>query len=103
MSALSEFLLARLGEDERHAKAVEHVGIHDSLVMDPVGQVWLERWSPERVLAEVEAKRVIIREAVFEIVRSPASPRAVHLAAYILKTMALAYVAHEDYQTEWRP
>lgn len=53
------------------------------------------RWDPARVLAEVEAKRRILDEAI-------------RLASYdgefqFLEMLALPYADHPDYREEWRP
>jgi hypothetical protein len=119
---LVAFLRARLDEDEQTARAAggvdwlrpeypgETVAIFDS-TGEPV--VYDEGWpsegqlthiaehDPERVLAEVDAKRrtlVRCEEALLA-----ASPMLVHFAKQTLWEMARPYREHPDYRPEWAP
>ena len=100
MTGLSEFLLARIAEDERrvheHAGGTAHA---DALV------------TPARLLYECTARRMIV--AVHSI--SPPAPAAhgpVRVArcahdgsrypCLTLRALALPYADHPDYRLEWR-
>ena len=63
-------------------------------------------WKPDRVLAEVEAKRRIVDECVstFELNAGDAvNSEAVWLAEAVLKASALPYADRDGYREEWRP
>jgi hypothetical protein len=149
MITLVEFLLARLDEDARKARAAEtgrrwealtradsgpQVRVGDGDMDDPgpewrrevvhpmwhcddeldgcpdVARGWIAeaehiaRHDPAWVLAEVAAKRRIVRlcEAGIDP-KAPATPgvRAGYRA--ILGYLALPYAEHPDYQEEWKP
>lgn len=88
MSALTEFLLARIAEDEAWAKHRDIVtfGCDDS------------RMSPARVLADLEAKRRIVAQASFW----EAEPVGRTLD-YVARVLALPHADHPDYREEWKP
>jgi len=105
MSDLTEFLLARIAEDEAVAQ--------DALD----GRPWAdESWQPEvyddgvrnvavayspaRVLAECEAKWAIVDEARRWIER-PSGPET-SMPERALAFLALPYAEHPDYREEWR-
>jgi hypothetical protein len=107
---LTEFLLARIAEDEATAREAQTLA---SIYTDPQWH-WLvahndgSRWQqtshdPARVLAECEAKRRIV-----ELVGRPSSDdewfmgRADALDE-VLSYLALPYADHPDYREEWRP
>ena len=92
---LVKFLLARIAEDESVARDAAESEIHT------VEHEMQERWSPERVLAECEAKRRIVKESAYELNRRPPSPRAATAARVTLLLLALPYADHPDYQQEW--
>jgi len=140
---LTEFLKARLDEDEQAArKAAEICGCHPIapawsfhdertdgriLIADnphpetrhKLGRRWngtyqelfaaehIARWDPARVLAEVEAKRRIIREyeaAAAYYDQHPDAPAGEAHGLYTtLKALALPYADHPDYHKDWRP
>jgi len=108
---LTEFLLARIAEDEGAARdayydgqrwvSEEEVVVAADKELDPV--LYLDRkrdahhaqnWPPARVLAECEAKRRLVRwcgqwgEPAF---REP------------LAFLAIPYADHSDYREEWKP
>ena len=86
---LTEFLLARIAEDERR------VGFVRGFIPDEGDQG--EYINPARVLAECEAKRRIVEHCDFDhLARSPGDP-------YVLRLLALPYADHPDYREEWRP
>jgi Family of unknown function (DUF6221) len=114
VSDLVEFLRARLKEDQVAAQV-------DATVPEPsikAGATWPQR-SPQRRLAEVDAKRRIVaehndpnRRRLAEVLgRCPVEfycPICVY-RSYVdapcptLRFLALPYAEHEDYQPEWRP
>jgi hypothetical protein len=98
---LTEFLLARIAEDEETAQA--------ATVDDPY---WLEHiydnphivaWSPDRVLDECEAKRRIVEELCY--VGGPGEPEWVPYdldSQSILQLLAAPYANHPDFDEDWR-
>jgi hypothetical protein len=111
---LTEFLRARLDEDEARAVALRDCdGVLDALTAMPCAEAFdFQRLQPQRVLAEVEAKRGLIASAREAIQREAAShgltPRDdAHLDEWcegpVLQYLALPYADHPDYQPEWRP
>ena len=129
---LTEFLLARIAEDEDAARTVTDGGSGQ-------WQSWNRSWDPEpvrdiatdgkriasvpttldefmcshdpaRVLAECEAKRRIVVEARrydldAEGVRAAMSDgdEGPYVVNLALKSLALPYAAHPDYLDEWKP
>jgi hypothetical protein len=99
---LTEFLLARITEDE--AWAGEALALSSIYAQDSLSWHWIaghddgSRWmttshDPARVLAECEAKRRII---------------AMDFEHYgeqqeVLLYLALPYVDHSDFRPEWKP
>jgi hypothetical protein len=124
---LTEFLLARLAEDEevaREASADPWTHVHEGLQGGEViragavrvARVYANTWSngyvpdcenaahiarhdPARVLAEVEAKRAVVAERLFYD-RDPDYELTI-LGERILAALALPYAGHPDYQPEW--
>lgn len=115
---LTEFLLARIAEDEAHPDAER---LNDSA---PAGACWKLIGGrvcirPEghdvdraRILAECEAKRRIIelwRNAKREAEMSPAPPfrpifeGRLTIMDAALRALALAYQDHPEYADEWDP
>jgi hypothetical protein len=115
---LVEFLSARLDEDEAAALAAtpdeldREDGITDSWD-DPYGEIQnrdsvsflhIQRWSPKRVLAQVEAKRRIVAECVAILsVKWWEYEDAPDLAHVTLELLALPDADHPDYREEWKP
>lgn len=108
-----EFLLARFAEDEVVAKAArEHEylsGARDASPLrwarDPLGYgaIWV---NSGRVLAEVEAKRRIVRALAADEGSGDTSQegRAAHVTKLqVCLILAVPYADHPDYQQEWRP
>lgn len=97
-------------EGQRHTTITPHVGIiHEAVQADHV-----IRWNPARVLAEVEAKRQMIRlHACTEGHECSTLDRngEVDHCAWVmdseacttLRLLALPYAGHPDYRPEWRP
>lgn len=113
---LTEFLTARLDEDE----AVARAAFSD---LDEPGEAWrpsgLEdpwptqerhvlRHDPARVLAEVKAKRRILElddEVLRREVRNgdASGAGASLMLSIVLRLLALPYADHPDYDEAWRP
>jgi len=116
MTDLSQFLLARIAEEEAAAQAgfsnqadpengwgqegravTPHVGvIHEDVQRDHV-----VRWNPARVLNECSAKRRIVELGVCTACATEAQP--CDHQADTLRLLALPYADHDDYNEEWRP
>lgn len=116
---LTEFLLARIAEDEGPARAAaESKGAEweirllmdgHGLVGSPRGaegmpvRMWPEvayhvaRWDPAHVLAECEAKRRIITAASWD------DEPWRRTRDYLLELLALPYADHPDFDEAWRP
>lgn len=115
MTALTEFLLARITEDEAPVAGEWHGGDGDPDFM----------WGPNRIKAECEAKRRIAQEhaelywfsggnrgqtatgkcricADNEAADYDGAP-LVGWPCPTLRALALPYVDHPDYRQEWRP
>lgn len=126
---LTDFLLARIAEDEA---AIDVDGSFGR--PDPVGDRPLQRWDydemligPARMLAECEAKRRIVElhpPGLPVIVDMPAPPGSMASRIHVpspdkpscarcgptvewpcqtLRVLAMPYVDHPDYREEWRP
>jgi hypothetical protein len=119
---LTEFLLARLDEDEEIARECVRLGVD---VGDLSG--WVEisgkgtdatealfsRFSPARVLADCEAKRRIVERATAaeEALRQPGLDDSAYFIRLSCRDswrlavadLALSYADHPDYRQEWRP
>jgi hypothetical protein len=98
VTALTEFLLARIPEDEAGAREAQALA---NIYTDPQWH-WLvahnggSRWQqtshdPARVLAECEAKRRIV-EWCSDFMQWPP-----------LYALAAVYADHPDYREEWKP
>jgi hypothetical protein len=118
---LVEFLLARLADDELIALEVigamgsgdgpaPYVDERGRLVLGDVGlaapvTAHMLRHSPNRVLAEVAAKRALIRRiesleltGVIAVVRDSVAGRI-----WALRVLAAPFVDHPDFSGEWTP
>ncbi|WP_278235224.1 DUF6221 family protein [Isoptericola sp. AK164] len=121
-SELAAFLYRRLDDDadaasEANAARWSPAGnavefqIRSAPLQDGVAQsrlaalnranVWhIVNWAPPRVLAEVEAKRRIIRVCLDE----PAVPEDLGLRrTQVLRLLSLPYAGHPHYRPEWHP
>ena len=112
---LTEFLLARIAEDEQDARdaickcggpaCTVELGWYRygeamaRLENDPAA-CHVVRWSLARVLAECEAKRRIVDLAPWANNTTYAAMTDL-LGHLILRTIALPYADHPDYQQEW--
>lgn len=97
---LSEFLLARIAEQEAAASRLhpeEALGVHFSGEVEPVIVI-----RARDVLAECAAKRAIVDDARIRAVRLTVAIE--QLVDYrVLRHLASAYVDHPDYRDEWKP
>ena len=116
---ITEFLLARIAEDEEVAGALPADGYYtdDGRVLevppDAAGSTWPRRWSPVRVLAECEAKRRIVEGWRASLERhidteQPVDGEDFYRGGewgidYALRALAAVYADHPDYREEWRP
>lgn len=114
---LTEFLLARIAEDEAVARSVDEHLIRSlrSIVRHaplPGGEVLhIVRWDPARVLAECEAKRRIIQAFVPNFETETDRQYQDRIYAHAgggkyhppLLALALPYADHPEYRPEWAP
>jgi hypothetical protein len=126
---LTEFLLARIAEDEAVARrgvsegspyfevrgwawwdddfGGYHLANYQGVGREPVGESWrTDVGMPARVLAECEAKRRIVSDASYVLDHHErhgydGATRA--LAAGALRHLAAIYADHPDCHDEWRP
>ena len=94
---LTEFLLARIAEDEAVAQ--------DSLALYvPGSSLYVARHDPARVLAECEAKRRIVEQWRNRYNENPWLDDDETLDARdALRALASVYVDHPDCRDEWKP
>ena len=123
---LTDFLLARIAEDEADAREAYYEGQwwlpeEEAVVaadrdLEPI--MLLDRkcdaahaanWSPARVLAECEAKRRIVDDAVaFDVedasgISGDFARAAKHAFRDAVSHLASVYADHPDYDPDWRP
>ena len=109
---LTDFLLARIAEDEAVARQAEA----DSAAAGGDPSILGEYYDPARVLAECEAKRRIVE--MHHSTPAPGVDRdGFDLGGYwcnecddgiswpcpTLRALAAVYAGHPDYRDEWRP
>jgi hypothetical protein len=102
---ITEFLLARIADDEEAAGAdpgCECLGVQFGIGHGPV--------CPERVLAECEAKRRIVEEhpdyGGYGESCARCAESSIDLAPWpcpTLRALASVWSDHPDYREEWRP
>jgi hypothetical protein len=92
---LTEFLLARIAEDESMATALDNCPYADGIRDD-----W-PHIDPSRVLAECEAKRLLVTE----LPRWDADVASGWdgIEEMVMCHLALPYAIHPDYDQAWRP
>lgn len=103
MSDLTDFLLARIAEDERHARKLAEVDRR------PVLSLATTVNHPQRILLECESKRRIV-EALDEAVNANSrdvgglgvGSRLLGLLDAV-HYLALPYADHPDHREEWKP
>jgi hypothetical protein len=107
---LTEFLLARIGEDEAAAHQSEEYDRQHQPVNDAMD---LNGWyDPARVLAECEAKRQIVAEhtiMTFRMIEEPGQPLVDKCDSCgqnpcpTLQLLALPYADDPAFDPEWKP
>lgn len=95
MSDLTDFLNARIDEDEAVAREVGPATWSEAHSAKSQGVSSL-MWDANRILAECEAKR----RATALLTRSEGPVDAATVQA-LLKIMALPYVEHRDFREDW--
>jgi hypothetical protein len=120
---LTEFLLARIAEDEEYAQrgtrgrwklgGLDDAELGDAWWLNSADQQHAWRWYPDRVLTECEAKRRIVEMANGSADFDTAMPRPGYAQHYhspsadilirVQQLLALPYADHPDYREEWRP
>lgn len=123
---LTEFLLERIAEDSEDAHCANEVRLlrwsqDNNMIINDAG--FMQRFTRSRMIAECEAKRLIVEQHVEHESRVAAyrSPRwvdgmndndilnwrkaeAVCAATdSVVRALALPYANHPDYREEWRP
>jgi len=99
---LTEFLTARIDEDEEAAR-------DSSTLYGQGSSLYINRHNPTHVLAECEAKRGIVKYAVecedeWSKRLGDRHGRAEHDASqWAVSLLAAVYADHPDYDPEWRP
>lgn len=111
MTTLTEFLLARIAEDESRARsAVSALSDWDCWAAVGSDAITIRKYevgahiahqSPGRVLAECERNRQIVAFAADAAEQEWWWRRTV--GDPLLELLALPYADHPDYQSEWRP
>jgi hypothetical protein len=113
---LTEFILARLDEDEAAVKALRVVvdpgtylssGIERPTELDAATAAHCDRYYPRRVLAEVAAKRAIM-EIHYNGAPEHYTERCslcdtVNEPCRTVLALAIPYADHADYDEAWRP
>jgi hypothetical protein len=97
---ITEFLTARLDEDEAVARRADDFEVEEFTWASV--DYWCAsneehgmRWSPRRVLADVAAKRAILGTLLDE--------GGERMFDDIFRLLALPYAEHPDYDEGWRP
>ena len=122
MSELTEFLLARIAEDEEVARASDpyswtadsgdvYAGHPTARIAEYIEVSWaahIARHDPARVLAECEAKRRIVEDfevldADYRVTHDPQTEARRFQALIAASRIASVYADHPDYREEWRP
>jgi hypothetical protein len=105
---LTDFLLARIAEDEAVAREKTMQTPMDCALEWDSDRDYGERYlmvDPARVLAECEARRRIVERA--EHLHNPEGDTGVAAAfgeaVYICAILAAVYADHPDYDEAWRP
>ena len=105
MSDLTEFLLARVAEDEARSSEwtyTQDLGIRTRIVRFHPGA------GSARVWAECEAKRRIVEDqAVYahdlKVEQTPFAEGRLFMATLAVARLAAVYADHPGYREEWRP
>jgi hypothetical protein len=99
---LTEFLLARIAEDEAVASRGGRHNAPGVFANDNYGCLLVD---PARVLAECEAKRRVVKLHSAESGQHPdfCGHDLRELPCPTLRLLALVYADHPDYLPEWKP
>lgn len=98
---ITEFLLARVAEDEAAAEAANKPGVVSSVSGGIFGSHTI-RHGPARVLAECEAKRRIVEQwAATAADDAEVYPGLQSQAQGTLEALAAVYAGHPGYRQEW--
>ena len=114
---LADFLLARIAEDEEVARkvAAEQQRWSDADASDDLSRLWWNDHGPRdcvaaepvRVLAECEAKRLIVQACTTPMPRYGQLPEDYERVPTdredVLRILAAMYADHPDYREEWKP
>lgn len=118
---ITEFLMARIAEDEALATSVRSAqlkdvadGLYKAESVEPSLALWSSDGNfgqpalyadPARTLAECEAKRVIVTVAYelesFDFSNDGSYAHVARHQNAILRVLAAVYADHPDYQQEW--
>jgi hypothetical protein len=107
MSDLTEFLLARVAEEEQMAVQSLQISLQGanlvSLGKPDAPPIMILH--PDRVMAECEAKRHIAERTSVppQMYAEPEELAAYDEAVYICRILAAIYDEHPDYDEAWRP
>ena len=99
MSNLTDFLLARVAEDDEMARAKFDVrGVRECEARRNIVKAWERRWEEAGAAANNPDLSVPERNAMNGMYASQATGlgQAIHL-------LAAAYADHPDYREDWRP
>ena len=117
--SITDFLLARITEDEAVARAAIETTVPDKWENStqtgnyyPADVAFWDSITPARILAECAAKRAIVELHKQSGIRWVGFPRADKQESYCvhdnhsspcetLRALAAIYADHEDYQQEW--
>lgn len=120
---LSEFLLARIAEDEADAEYWHHSSDDDLRSLEYFGRIKADDsvgydfrancrcGGPERVLAECAAKRIVINEAWGDLERIDSEWGGCHSREELeadndtpasVRALAAIYADHKDFRAEWK-
>lgn len=108
--SLTEFLLARIEEDEeiaRDAGTASSGALAVALLPEPT-RLHVMTWAPNRVLAECEVRRQIVKDFMdyaSEYRKAPSDFAAGrrHAALLAVTRLVSVYATHPDYLPEWTP
>lgn len=88
MTTLTDFLLARIAEDERIGRILQRSSLGEDRQI--------------RLLADCEAKRRIVQWCGPRSHDAPGTAASTTTARFVLASLALPYADHPDFQEEWR-
>lgn len=102
---LTDFLLARIAEDEGAATELRDQYPHDGGPSHLSGNWDIVQVTTgyDRVLAECEAKRRIVEEVRDSEILSDEGTNGFVLARSVLRLLATPYADHPDCREEWKP